>query len=87
MEDVYTTEGKITATTKFSTTETTSSKLPTLSITGRIGELEQYLYIIQATYIHSDSTTEERTFWIYVMAIGSLITAGLGIFCCYFFWC
>ena len=24
---------------------------------------------------------------VYVMAIGSLITAGLGIFCCYFFWC
>ena len=24
---------------------------------------------------------------IYVMAIGSLILAGLGIFCCYFFWC
>ena len=24
---------------------------------------------------------------IYVMAIGSLITAGLGIFCCYFLWC
>ena len=24
---------------------------------------------------------------IYVVAIGSLILAGLGIFCCYFFWC
>ena len=24
---------------------------------------------------------------IYVTAIGSLIPAGLGIFCCYFFWC
>ena len=24
---------------------------------------------------------------IYVMAIGSLIPAGLGVFCCYFFWC
>ena len=24
---------------------------------------------------------------IYVMAMGSLIPAGLGIFCCYFFWC
>ena len=24
---------------------------------------------------------------IYVMAIGLLIPAGLGIFCCYFFWC
>ena len=25
--------------------------------------------------------------WIYIMAIGSLIPAGLGIFCCFFFWC
>ena len=24
---------------------------------------------------------------VYVMAIGPLITAGLGIFCHYFFWC
>ena len=24
---------------------------------------------------------------VYVMALGSLIPAGLGIFCCYFFWC
>ena len=24
---------------------------------------------------------------IYIMAIGSLIPAGLGICCCYFFWC
>ena len=38
MEDVYTIEGEITATTKFSTTEKTSSKLPTLSIAGRIGK-------------------------------------------------
>ena len=25
--------------------------------------------------------------WIYVTAIGLLIPAGLGLFCCYFFWC
>ena len=25
--------------------------------------------------------------WVYVIAIGSLIPAGLGIFYCYFFWC
>ena len=25
--------------------------------------------------------------WVYVMAIGSLVPAGLGIFCYYFFWC
>ena len=34
--------------------------------------------------------TQQDTFshtGVYVMAIGSLIPAGLGIFCCYFFWC
>ena len=61
MENVCTTEGKITATTKLSTTETTCSQLPTLSITGRIGKLGQHLYIIQATYTHSNSTTQKRT--------------------------
>ena len=25
--------------------------------------------------------------WIYVTAIGLLIPAGLGLFCCHFFWC
>ena len=63
MEDVYTTEGEITATTKFSTTETTSSNPPAFSITGRIGKLGQHLYIIQTTYTHSDTTTEDRTFF------------------------
>ena len=40
------------------------------------------------------STGDTDSIWIlflhtrvYVMAIGSLIPAGLGIFCCYFFWC
>ena len=63
MEDVYTTEGEITSTTKFSTADTTSSKLPILSITGRIGKHGQHLYIIQTTYTHSDTTTEDRTFF------------------------
>ena len=43
MEDVYTTEGKITTTTKLSTTETNGSKLSALSITSRIGKLLQHL--------------------------------------------
>ena len=41
-----------------------------------------------------ESTGETVLFWtqlfhvgVCVMAIGSLIPAGLGIFCCYFFWC
>ena len=41
-----------------------------------------------------ESTAETVSVWtlfshagIYVMAIGSLIPAGLGIFCCYFLWC
>ena len=62
MEDVHTTEGKITSTAEFSTTKATSSKLSTLSITGRITKFGQHLYILQTTHIHSDSTTEERTF-------------------------
>ena len=63
MENIYTAEGKITATTKFSTMEITSSKLPTLSIIDRIDECGQHLYIIQTTYTHSNTTTEERTFF------------------------
>ena len=42
----------------------------------------------------AESTGDTDSIWtlfshtgIYVMAIGSLIPAGLGIFCCYFFWC
>ena len=58
MENVCTTEGKITATTKLSITETTRSQLPTLSITGRIGKLGQHLYHhYQSAHPHSNSTT------------------------------
>ena len=69
MEDVYTTEGKITTTTEFSTTETNSSKLPTLSITGRIGKLGQHLYIIQTTYTQNNPTPEKRTFYQWYVTI------------------
>ena len=41
-----------------------------------------------------ESTEDTDSIWtlfshtgMYVTAIGSLIPAGLGIFCCYFFWC
>ena len=41
-----------------------------------------------------ESTGDTLSIWtlfshtgVYVTAIGSLIPAGLGIFCCYFFWC
>ena len=41
-----------------------------------------------------ESIDDTGSFWtlfshtrIYIMAIGLLIPAGLGIFCCYFFWC
>ena len=41
-----------------------------------------------------ESTGDTDSIWtlflhtgIYIMAIGSLIPAGLGVFCCYFFWC
>ena len=61
MEDVSTTEGKITATTKVSTTETIGSKLASLSLTGRISQLGQHLYILQISHTYSDPPTEERT--------------------------
>ena len=42
----------------------------------------------------AESTGDTDSIWtlyshteVYVMVIGSLILAGLGIFCCYFFWC
>ena len=62
-ENVCTTEGKITATTKLSATETSSSQLPTLSITGIIGNLGQHLYSMQTTHPHSNSTTAKGTFF------------------------
>ena len=41
-----------------------------------------------------ESTGDTNSIWalllhtgVYVIAIGSLIPAGLGIFCCYFYWC
>ena len=41
-----------------------------------------------------ESTGDTVSIWtlfshtrVFVMAMGSLIPAGLGIFCCYFFWC
>ena len=47
-----------------------------------------------APFSSTESTGDTDSIWtlsshtgVYVMAIGSLIRAGLGIFCCYFFWC
>ena len=62
MEHVLTTEGKITATIKFSTLETTNTQLPTISLTNGISELGEHLYLIQVIYHHSNSTTEKGTF-------------------------
>ena len=58
----FTTEGKITATIKFSTLETTISQLPAISITNGISKPGQHLYILQNTYPHSNSTAEKGTF-------------------------
>ena len=60
MEDVYTTEGKITPITNFSSMETTGSKLPTNSIISGICKLGQHLHLIHACFTHSDPTTEDR---------------------------
>ena len=62
MENVFTTEGKITATIKLSTMEMTGSRLPSINITSGISKLGQHLYIIQATYPHSSSTIEKGIF-------------------------
>ena len=60
-EDIYTMESKIASTTKSPTTETTGSKLSTLSIAGRTNKLRKYLYILQISHTHNDPTAEERT--------------------------
>ena len=56
-------EAIITTITKLSTTETASSKLSTLSITGRISELKQHLHILQTTHTHNNPTVERGTFF------------------------
>ena len=74
--------------------------LQNLSIIPLIAVNKIYQHIISVTqHITPFSTADETTgdtdsIWtlflhtgIYVMAIGSFIPAGLGIFCCYFFWC
>ena len=63
-----------------------------------IAQLYKHIIIDTKPLTPSKSPTEsiDDTEWIwtlfsqtgvYVMAIGLLIPAGLGIFCCYFFWC
>ena len=44
--------------------------------------------------MNDESTEDTDSIWtlflhtgVYVTAIGSFIPAGLGLFCCYFFWC
>ena len=59
-----------------------------------------YQHIINGTQkimpfdMDDESTEDTDSIWtlfshtgMYVTAIGSLIPAGLGVFCCYFFWC
>ena len=66
---------------------TLSSSMTTLQTHGQ-GHSTHY------TLLPEESTADTDSIWTlfshtgaYVMAIGSLIPAGLGIFCCYFFWC
>ena len=49
---------------------------------------------IMPFYMDDESTENTDSIWtlfphtgMYVTVIGSLIPAGLGLFCCYFFWC
>ena len=59
-----------------------------------------YQYLLNNTLpimpldMDKESTEHTGSIWtvflhpgIYITAIGSLIPAGLGLFCCYFFWC
>ena len=57
MENVFTTQDKITTTVEFSTLEATSSQVPAISITNGISKLGQHLYILQTMYPHSNSNT------------------------------
>ena len=61
-----------------------------------VGQLYSHMVkgIQHVTPFTEESTGDTDSFWIlfshtgvYIMAIRSLIPAGLGIFCCYFFWC
>ena len=49
---------------------------------------------IQVIHFNTESTGHTHSIWmqfthlgIYVSAIGSLIPVGIGLICCYFFWC
>ena len=63
MEDTHSTEGKIITTIKFSTGETTSTKLSDLSFAGRVSQLGQHLYILKTSHTNSNPATEEGTFF------------------------
>ena len=61
-----------------------------------VGQLYSHMAkgIQHITPFTEESTGDTDSIWtlfshtgVYVMAIGLLIPAGLGIFCCYFFWC
>ena len=49
---------------------------------------------LQLTPFNTKSSEDTNTLWnlfthpgIYISALGSLIPVGIGLFCCYFFWC
>ena len=61
-----------------------------------VGQLHSHMAkdIQHITPFTEESTGDTDSIWtlfshtgVYVTAIGLLIPAGLGIFCCYFFWC
>ena len=66
----------------------------TLSSSGTTLQPHGHRHSEHYTFSPEDSTVDTDSIWtlfshtrVYVMAIGSLIPAGLGIFYCYFFWC
>ena len=49
---------------------------------------------LQLTPFHMEPSEDMDTLWslfthpgIHISALGSLIPVGIGLFCCYFFWC
>ena len=59
----------------------------------QVGQLYRHIQHI-TPFSPEESTGDTESIWtlfshtgVYVMATGSRIPAGLGIFCCYFLWC
>ena len=69
-------------------------RIPSVSVNQLYNHMINGIQPITPFTLPEESTGDIVSIWTlfshtgaYVMAIGLLIPAGLGIFCCYFFWC